>query len=300
MRQRFGTNGGSHVRRRLVKPAVRMTVHACMRTSGGSVAFGSKTFEAVAENASLEDGTCARRERPARSRCIRLPFALPARRPRTDTSFPRFQTYAVGSSPSTAPGIVASIRRRSRMRRRGCHGHVRACVPFLGDRRSMRSTHENRTEARPCAVQAYLLRIFDQSRYFHLRSTVERYFGGRGETAEAGAEGNRTPSFVPVEGGLDRGRSTGEVRSGPSTPSWIAKTVLSSRSFFGLSSSGLPRNGFSKTASEIPCTTQQPGIEIKHLNHRDLSDSFDVMPSKISNRGVVVACRRSVDDGTAR
>ena len=113
-------NGGSHVRRRLVKPAVRMVVHACMRTPGGSAGFGSKTFEAVAGNASLEDGTCARRERPARSRSIRPPFELPARRPRTDTSFPRFQTYAVGRSTSSAPGIVASIRRRSWMRRRGC------------------------------------------------------------------------------------------------------------------------------------------------------------------------------------
>lgn len=77
--------------------------------------------------------------------------------------------------------------------------HVRVCV------------HSSETDG-PCdpqtrtgsvaggrTVQGYLLRIFDESRYFLRRITVGRYFGGSASTAEADAEGNRTPSFVPVE-----------------------------------------------------------------------------------------------------
>lgn len=47
------------------------------------------------------------------------------------------------------------------------------------------------------------------------------------------------------------------------------------------------KNELSKTASEIPCTTHEPGIEIKNRIHRDLRGRFDEMPSKISVGGVV-------------
>lgn len=186
----------------------------------------------------------------------------------------------------------------------GCVGEAarpRARLRSIPRRSTVHAIHVREPDRGTClcrtGVSATYLRPIE---IFPPPKHARKIFWREGRNGGGGCGGKSDPLIRPGRRSLDRGWSTGEVRSGPSTPSWIAKTVLSFRSFFGLSSSCLPRNGFSTTASEIPCTTQEPGIEIKHQYHRDLRGSFDVMPSKISNRGVVVlACRRSVDDRTA-
>lgn len=151
------------------------------------------------------------------------------------------------------------------------------------------------------AVHAYLLRISDQSRYFVLRNTPTRYFGGNLGTPGGVAEANRTPSFVDVEDasiGVGRQGRYGEVirhPRGSQRPSCLhgLSSVLLFSAFRGY--------GFAETASEMPCTTQEPGIEIKTRIYRDRRGPFDAMPAKISNRGLVLlACRRSVDGKIAR